>query len=222
MFLLSKCVLKSKPYLSSTLIVEQLVISQPPGTVASAVIGILSGQLYRADIIGLKAFRLPMALQRFSSRFLLPLIGSTKPQRRSNRAFPDEGTRSRRPALFSQTQSLENTEVVSDSVPAFAGTNANGEDGGGTEDVSSGAGIGGAGTSTGSSAANAAAAGQSMVRGWVDELTGRTDRTATGVRVPAEAEISQVMSMFPDMRREEVVGALQRRYVQCLLGCDIL
>lgn len=52
-----------------------------------------------------------------------------------------------------------------------------------------------------------------MMREWVDELTGRTDRAATGLRVPGEAEISQLMSMFPDMRREDVVGALQRRYV---------
>ena len=49
------------------------------------------------------------------------------------------------------------------------------------------------------------------MREWVDELTGRSDRAASGLRVPAESEISQLMSMFPDMRREDVVGALQRR-----------
>lgn len=50
-----------------------------------------------------------------------------------------------------------------------------------------------------------------MVREWVDELTGRTERAAAGLRVPSEAEISQLTSIFPDLRREDIVGALQRR-----------
>lgn len=51
------------------------------------------------------------------------------------------------------------------------------------------------------------------MREWVNELTGRAERASTGIRVPSEAEISQVMSMFPDVQRDVVVGALQRRYV---------
>ena len=50
------------------------------------------------------------------------------------------------------------------------------------------------------------------MREWVDELTGRTERVAAGLRVPSEAEINQLTSMFPDLRREDIVGALQRRY----------
>ena len=57
--------------------------------------------------------------------------------------------------------------------------------------------------------------GRSVMREWVNELTGRTERASTGIRVPSEAEISQVMSMFPDVQRDVVVGALQRRSVQC-------
>lgn len=53
--------------------------------------------------------------------------------------------------------------------------------------------------------------GQSVVREWVDELTGRTERAASGLRVPSDTEIEQLISMFPDMRREDVVRALQRR-----------
>lgn len=50
-----------------------------------------------------------------------------------------------------------------------------------------------------------------MVREWVDELTGRTERAAAGLRVLSEAEISQLTGIFPDLRREDIVGALQRR-----------
>lgn len=51
----------------------------------------------------------------------------------------------------------------------------------------------------------------SVMREWVDELTGRTQNAAAGLRVPPEAEIAQVMTMFPDMQRAVVVAALQRR-----------
>lgn len=53
--------------------------------------------------------------------------------------------------------------------------------------------------------------GPSVMREWVDELTGRTGRAAAGIRVPSEAEITQVTTMFPDLRRDDIVGALQRR-----------
>lgn len=59
--------------------------------------------------------------------------------------------------------------------------------------------------------AQTGSAGHSVMREWVDELTGRTERAAAGLRVPNEAEITQLTSMFPDLRREDVVGALQRR-----------
>lgn len=50
------------------------------------------------------------------------------------------------------------------------------------------------------------------MRDWVNELTGR-DGSSSGIRIPSEAEISQVSAMFPNVGRETVVGALQRRYV---------
>ena len=49
------------------------------------------------------------------------------------------------------------------------------------------------------------------MRDWVNELTGR-DGSSSGLRIPSEAEISQVSAMFPNVGRETVVGALQRRY----------
>ena len=54
-------------------------------------------------------------------------------------------------------------------------------------------------------------AGPSVMREWVNELTGRVDRASTGIRVPTDAEISQLTSIFPDMQREVIVAALQRR-----------
>jgi hypothetical protein len=53
--------------------------------------------------------------------------------------------------------------------------------------------------------------GPSVVREWVNELTGRVDRASTGIRVPTEAEISQLTSIFPDLQRDVIVAALQRR-----------
>ena len=53
--------------------------------------------------------------------------------------------------------------------------------------------------------------GPSVMREWVNELTGRVDRASTGLRVPTDAEISQLTSIFPDLQREVIVAALQRR-----------
>jgi len=49
-----------------------------------------------------------------------------------------------------------------------------------------------------------------VVREWVDELTGRAERENAGIRVPSEAEISQLTNMFPDLERQMVIGALQQ------------
>ena len=57
-----------------------------------------------------------------------------------------------------------------------------------------------------------AEAGASVVREWVHGLTGRRDGASAGVRIPTEAEITQLTNMFPDISREAVVGALQRRW----------
>ena len=61
----------------------------------------------------------------------------------------------------------------------------------------------------------AGAPGTSVMREWVNELTGRAQRPSAGLRVPTEAEITQLTSMFPDVQREVVVGVLQRRYFSC-------
>lgn len=170
--------------------ISQLLISQPPGSVAASAIGLLAGQLYRTDALGLKGFRLPRALQRFASRFLLPLVGSTRPPRRTNRALPDDGQRQGR-----TRRTEENDEVITTAVtpPARPDNRAD--------------------------AVGAGIPGQSVVREWVDELTGRTERAASGLRVPSENEISQVTNMFSNLPREDIVRALQRR---CASNCHHL
>ena len=49
------------------------------------------------------------------------------------------------------------------------------------------------------------------VREWMNELTGRNERANVAIRVPPQAEITQLTSMFPDISRDTVIGALQRR-----------
>jgi len=63
----------------------QLMACQTPHSVISSICGILAGALYRADVFGLRSYRFSPLIQRLASRCLLPLIGSTRSPRRSNR-----------------------------------------------------------------------------------------------------------------------------------------
>jgi len=121
------------------------------------------------------------------------VIGSTRPPRRTNRAL-HEGSR------------------VSLSVPHASASGVTDEDEGPittarrnpsstTRPTAGGVGDNSRGGTT-----------VSVMRDWVNELTGG-DGSSPGLRIPSEAEISQVSAMFPNVGRETVVGALQRRYV---------
>jgi len=162
----------------------QLAIFQPPGSAIVAIVGLLVGQLYRSDIIGLKSYRVPHSIQRFASSILLPLIGSTRPAPRSSRALPDE-----------RSQIQRDLEVITTALTARMNTNT-------TTQAST--------TANGDTNMETAAANQpSMMSQWVDELTGG-GATPGGMRAPTDAEITQLVNMFPDIRREDVVAALQR------------
>jgi hypothetical protein len=152
-----------------------------------AFIGVFTGQIYRSDLANLKAYRISPSVVNFSTRFLLPLIGSLRPPRRSNRALPEELRSTRR----STSPIPQNEEVITTARTAPATATRRGSD---VDDNTNNNGNG-----------------PSVVREWVDELTGRAERASTGIRVPPEAEILQLTSMFPDVQREVVVGALQRR-----------
>ncbi|KAF5363716.1 hypothetical protein D9756_000297 [Leucocoprinus leucothites] len=168
----------------------QLAISRLPGSLMVAVIGVITGQLYRSEIANFNAYRLSPAVVTFSKRFL-PLIGSLRAPRRSTRAFPEDSRSVN--AQFAGSNTLGNDEVVTTSRRTAQANTPRSRNIDGNLDV--GDGLGNPRTS--------------VMREWVDELTGRTDRANSGIRVPTEAEISQVTSMFPTVEREVVVGALQ-------------
>ncbi|KAF8138756.1 hypothetical protein EV363DRAFT_1427630 [Boletus edulis] len=63
------------------ILVSQLALGHVPGSLASACVGLL--------LINIKTWRVSPAIIRFSTRYLVPLIGSTRAPRRLNRARPD-------------------------------------------------------------------------------------------------------------------------------------
>jgi hypothetical protein len=144
---------------------KQLALIRLPGTLLAAFSGVVAGQLYRSDVFGLKSYRLPSAIRTFGNQIITPMIGSTRPPRRSNRAMPeDSGPIEQR---LAQTQAeAESTEAASERQN-----------------------------------------GPSVVREWVNSLTGR----APGLRVPSQQEINEVSAMFPSLNRQTVALVLQRR-----------
>ncbi|KAJ3835041.1 hypothetical protein F5878DRAFT_664230 [Lentinula raphanica] len=163
----------------------QLAVARLPGSGAAALIGILAGQIYRSDLINVKSYRLGYTIVNLSTRFLNPLLGSNRPPRRSNRAFPDTSRRGTGPRQANSV--AQNDEVVTTARPSAEDTNSRFR-----------------------AAAVAGTGGTSVVRDWVQGLTGRGDGIAAGVRIPPESEITELTTMFPDISREAIIGALQR------------
>ncbi|KZT29415.1 hypothetical protein NEOLEDRAFT_1085321 [Neolentinus lepideus HHB14362 ss-1] len=171
--------LSNKSY--TYLLAVQLAILHYPSSLLVALIGILVGQVYRSDLANLKSYRLPLIVVRLASRYVLPLIGSTRAPRRSHLAFPDERPSGVRTVRLPTVQD----EVVT-TAPTAPGDNLITEpDGEGNSN-------------------------RSVMREWVNELTGRAERASSGLRVPSETEITNLMSIFPDLQRDVVVAALQR------------
>jgi hypothetical protein len=170
-------------------IFSQLAIGHLPGSAAAALIGIFTGQIYRSDLANLKGYRIPPWLASFASQFILPLIGSLRPARRSNRALPDE-------SLDSDAVRPQNDEVITTARRAPAPSTASQRN------------------RTEQDQADQRSAGGSVVREWVEGLTGRGQ---TGIRIPTDAEITQLTTMFPDIQRDVLVGTLQRRFACYLL-----
>src|SRR5258708_39046547 len=139
-------------------------------------------------MVNLKTLRPSPALQRFASKYLLPLIGSTDPPRRGNRVFPDEAPNPRR---VTTTPSGSRSRTGMGTTPS-------------TETRSQSPTV-----HSPLSLSNATAAAPSVLNQWVDELTGRGQ--ASGVRVPTSDEISLLSSMFPEASRDLIVRTLQRR-----------
>lgn len=172
---------------------SKLALSAAPGSFVSALVGIVAGQLYRSDLFNLKVYRLPPWLIRLSSKVAPYVIGSTRPPRRTNRAL-HEGPR---PSLGSGPLANMNGATDEDEEPITTARQ--------NPSPASRLSIGRRGDNSRGGTTT------SVMRDWVNELTGR-DGSSPALRIPTEAEISQVSAMFPNVGRETVVGALQRRY----------
>ncbi|KAF9226780.1 hypothetical protein BS17DRAFT_776121 [Gyrodon lividus] len=154
---------------------SQLALGHMPGSLASACIGLFVGFIYRSEVINIKAWRVSPAVLEFATRFLLPLVGSTRPPRRLNRARPERSD---------STTETRNEEVITTARPSTPAAQADGSP-------------------------SAQGEAGSVVREWVNELTGRRE-DATRIRTPSETEITQLIGMFPDISRDVIMGALQR------------
>ncbi|KAK7062287.1 DSC E3 ubiquitin ligase complex subunit 2 [Favolaschia claudopus] len=169
----------------------QLAIGYLPGSAAAALIGIFAGQIYRSDLANLKGYRLPPWLASWSSKYVLPLLGSLRPARRSNRALPDETATDSDTRPAQQTDDDEEVITTARRQPApSTATHRNRAEDSLRADPQRGSGTGG-----------------SVVREWVEGLTGRGQ---SGIRIPTDAEIAQLTTMFPDIQRNVLVETLQR------------
>jgi hypothetical protein len=211
------------------LLALQLAFTHGLSSLAPAVVGILTGQIYRSDLANLKSYRISPTVVDFATQFVAPSFGSSRPPRRSNRVFPEP------PSSSSSTSASLSTELLGMGSAARAralrgptATRAsNNETGVSDSAVASPTGPSAspvARQSPGGSSSDsvpesldavpardtAANNTPSAVREWVDQLTGRAERARSGMRIPTEAEVTQLGSMFPGMPRDVIVGALQR------------
>ncbi|KAF7302266.1 DSC E3 ubiquitin ligase complex subunit 2 [Mycena indigotica] len=148
----------------------QLALSHLPGSLAAAMVGILTGQIYRSDITAIKSYRLPPGTVSFAQNYLFPLLGSLRAARRSNRAYPDA-------AGGSNNGPLEDEVITTARPTSMPPRNRQQQQQQPQQPEGSG----------------------SVVREWVQGITGRSP--AAGVRIPTEAEIGQLTTMFPGIRR---------------------
>jgi len=174
-------------------IAMQLALSYTPATLLPALLGIITGYIYRSDILQLKGWRVPYKLVNFSRNWIQPLLGGERTVRRTNRVLPE-----------SQQISSENDEIITTARLPQA------QEGGGTSPTQSGSAVEGpsADTNTQGSASSAG-----VVRQWVSELAGAARGNPSGegtVRVPSDAEIRLLTDMFPSVERSVLLGVLQR------------
>ncbi|KAF8681303.1 Rhomboid family [Rhizoctonia solani] len=155
-----------------------MVISHMPGSALVTLTGIATGALYRSDITNLKSYRAPPWFVSTISS----LVGASRAPHMPRRAIPGE-----RPP-FSTEQVVTRRRVNEPREESDARTDVN--------------------TANGTARAATGSSSGSVMREWVDELTGRRD----GGRVPTAAEIAELTSVFPHASREEIISALQRRY----------
>ncbi|KAF8558719.1 hypothetical protein OG21DRAFT_1503672 [Imleria badia] len=96
------------------ILASQLALGHVPGSSTVACVGLLVGFIYRSELINIKTWRVSPAVIRFSMRYLLPLIGSTRPPRRLNLARPE------------RREELVNDEIVTTARPPASTTQTDG------------------------------------------------------------------------------------------------
>ncbi|KAF8607846.1 hypothetical protein BDV93DRAFT_487766 [Ceratobasidium sp. AG-I] len=159
-----------------------LIVSHTPGSILAAVTGLATGALYRSDLTNLKSYRAPLKVTSFISS----LVGSSRPPHLPARVIPGDRPPFASEQVLTRRRVNDSAETnAGDATPAAEGAETRASTGGST------------GGSSGS-----------VMREWVEELTGRRDAG----RVPTAAEIAELTAVFPHASREEVVAALQRSH----------
>ncbi|KAF5393121.1 hypothetical protein D9757_001131 [Collybiopsis confluens] len=142
----------------------QLAVGRLPGSGVTALAGILAGQIYRSELTNLKSYRIGPTVTNFATRFIQPFLGSNRPPRRSNRAFPDASRRGGRRNSSQSNQPVQNDdEVVTTARPS--------------------------GTNGSRIRATAAAGGTAAVRDWVQDWLdeGTVRRLVSGYRLKTKS-----------------------------------
>ncbi|KAK4687738.1 hypothetical protein P7C73_g2394, partial [Tremellales sp. Uapishka_1] len=185
----------------------QLFLSSSPASVLASLSGLLAGYFYRSDMLllptfslsrrslfrPLKTFRIPLSLHLLLSRLFAPFIGESMAPRRANRVLPgqvitvDPNNRAA-PTLSTILRRQMGRESAAPRLRANAAAVQ---------------------PPTTSPVVAASTEGARAVGAWVNTMTGG----GNGARAPTEEEISALTNMFPNLSREAVVGALQRRPV---------
>ncbi|CAL1700219.1 unnamed protein product [Somion occarium] len=87
----------------------QVSISHLPATLILAVIGLLTGLLYRSELLQLKGWRIPHRLVRFAQTWIAPLLGESRSIRRTNRVLPEQRPSAESSSLLDETISTART-----------------------------------------------------------------------------------------------------------------
>ncbi|KAF9908448.1 hypothetical protein EC991_009801 [Linnemannia zychae] len=74
----------------------QLMFSHMPGSIASAVCGLLAGAIYRSDMAGTRRWRFPESIMRLAVKLLLPIFSSSPAIRSTATTFENRSSSSSR------------------------------------------------------------------------------------------------------------------------------
>ncbi|KIR24945.1 hypothetical protein I309_06229 [Cryptococcus deuterogattii LA55] len=203
----------------------QLMLSVPPSSILISLCGLLSGYIYRTDIMfpipsfsprsrrffvrqPLKTYRIPLSIYNLFGRIFGPFIGVSAPPRRSDRVLPGQ---------INERRGIMAGLPAGVAAVGGAGAGAEGTPRPSLRSLLAGRIAAESRTQTpGPNAINGGEEGDDEREGepgstraamgeWVSGMTGRS-----GARAPTEDEIRTLSAMFPNLSRETIVRALQR------------